>query len=177
MKTCLILFGALLIVSSCSNDNVTGSGLVFANHMETIHAWNENHPANIVKVDNAHSGKFVCKVNTDQPYSSTFYMKLGDVTSGSLKKLKVSCWVLNQEKGAIPYIVVDILDKDMKTIDYISKNCKDDFKTENSWYEVTNTIKIASPARSNPENFLKVYVTNTTPQPVLVDDLIVEFIE
>jgi len=177
MKSNILLISICILISACSKKNSTESSLVFANNMEGIHAWNENHPLNIIKTEKAHSGKFVCNVNSEFPYGSTFYMKLGDISSKKLKKLKVSCWLLSQDKAASPSLVFDILDKNKQSVEYLSKDCRGVIKSENAWFHISNEVNMEPSMRSNPENYLKVYVTNVVPQAVQVDDLIVEFSE
>lgn len=175
MKNSIKLISLLALITACSPDENVSSVLIFKNNMDGIHAWTEKHPANFIRTDIAYSGLYVCKVNNESPYSTTFYVKLGDINSKTLKKLKVSGWIQVPDMNAQATLVVDLLDQNKQSFDYIAKYCMKELKDTNKWVKITNEINLSTGNRNNPENFVKVYFTNNAQQPLLVDDMIVEF--
>jgi hypothetical protein len=173
LNVIVLLFVGLVI--SCSQKKSDSGIMHFENNIDEMYGWNENCRDRYLRTDKAYSGSFVNVIKKNAPYSSCFYMKMGDITAGHLKKVKAEGYALRENSGAIPVLVIDILDRNFKSIDYIVKDGKSIMKNNNQWYEIENEVPLDSKARNDPENFIKIYFANFSEGACWIDDINIRF--
>lgn len=175
MKRYLNILLIVTVISSCKENTESVNEVKFRNNIDEMLAWNEFHYGKIIKDDAAHSGIYVNSINSESPYSTTFYMRLGDISKKPLRKIKISGWIKSKNLNSSPTFVIDILDKDRKSIEYLAKDGRKEMQKSDTWFQVTNEIKLDNAKRGNPDNYIKVYFTNGSPESCLVDDLEIIF--
>ena len=162
------------IVSCKKVDNNSGI-LSYENNIDEMFAWNENNRSGYLQTAIAHSGVYVNVIEKNSPFSTCFYMKLGDIAPERLKSVKVSGWVLRKNPEVLPTLVIDILDKDRKSIEYAAKDARSVIRNNNQWYEVMNEMKLNNKIRNNPKNYIKVYFINYSDHECWIDDISIRF--
>jgi len=170
----ILLFFIGLLITCCGKKSGSGN-LHYENNIDEMYAWNENCRDRFLRTGKAYSGVFVNVINKKAPYSSCFYMKMGDITSGRLKKVKAKGYALRENSEAIPVLVIDVLDKNLKSIDYVVKDGKPILKNNNQWYEIVNEVNLDNTVRNDPENFIKIYFSNYSEKDCWIDDISIDF--
>jgi len=166
---------SLLTFSRCS-DHSSGNGeLVFVNNMDMLVAFNPSTPRNIVPYKNAHSGMFVCIVDSENVFSVNYEMKNRNISNEPLKRVKVGAWINMQQEGSDPNLAIDIRDSSGKTLDWIAVNSKDLSKKTMEWQWMELTVDLTVKKRNAPENSLRIYAFNQKGASCLVDDMEVRY--
>ena len=164
----------ILVLNSCS-DSKSNDGLTFTNDMETIFAWSDNAPKNILYFNNAHSGKYVCMIDSSNIFSTTFNMNAKAISSSPLKRVTIGAWFNSQQNGSEPNIAIDIRDKDGSTIDWIAQSGKDLIKSTGEWTWVEMSVDLTSKNRNALDNSYRVYAFNKNGSGCLVDDIEISY--
>ena len=172
----LVLATAISGLYGCSGSkSKSDDGLTFTNDMETILAWTDDTPANIVYFNNAHSGKYVNLIDSSHVFGSTFQMRNKDVSTTLLKKVTFGAWFNSQQNGSQPELVIDLHDKNGNSIEWISESVKDKIKTQGKWTWAEFSIDLVAKKRNDPENSLRIYAINKSGSVCLVDDMQVSY--
>ena len=179
MKRNLFLTAALTtslyFLPGCSGPD-SKSELSFVNDMETLFGWNTNSRlSNIVYYKGAHSGRYVCAMDSSNNFGPTFEMRLKEVDPGPLKRLKVGCWFNTQQEGSRPEIIVDIRDKDGNTKEWLTQPGKDIIKSTGEWTWVELQLDLSVKNRNLPDNIFRIYPLNTSGAVALADDIGIHF--
>jgi hypothetical protein len=169
-----ILSMALVGFSGCS-DLKSNDGLTFTNDMETVVGWSTNAPSNFVFFNNAHSGKYVCIIDSANIFGSTFEMKSKAIASAPMKRVTIGAWFNTQQNGSEPQIAIDIRDKDGNTIDWIAMPVKDVLKNTGDWTWAEMTVDLTPKNRNAVDNAFRVYAFNKSGAACLVDDMVIRF--
>jgi hypothetical protein len=162
----------LFCFCNCGYNNKT---LIFSNDMDMATTWKGYSSSNVIYVEKAHSGKYVCKLDVSNPFSPTFYSQIKKISSKPLKSLVISEWIFLKGGGSDPSLVADFRDKDEKTLEWLSEPAKDAVLERNIWVNVYLTIDLTKNKRNNPENYIRIYSLNNSKEEVLVDDLKISF--
>jgi hypothetical protein len=178
MNKTFTLMIALMVLSLSSCDRNKNSDLIFFNSMESSIGWNVNQVPNnypIIKFDNAFSGQYVCKLDSTNPFSITFYMKQKDICKKKLSLVRLSAWFMIIADNSEQNLVTEIRDSNEKVLEWIVKDAKDFEPEINNWRKVSITIDLTLNERNNPENYVRIYASNGKAFPVFVDDIKIEF--
>lgn len=176
MKKVLFLMAVMaagVFLTQCSSSE--HNELTFTNDMETIYAWSDNHPSNIVYFNNAHSGKYVCLIDSTNIFGVTFNMKNKQVDPSQLKKVTIGAWFNAQQKDSDPFLAIDIRDADGNSIDWISSSVKDNLKSTGEWTWSEMTIDLTPKNRNGLENTCRIYAFNKSGSTCLVDDMKISY--
>lgn len=173
----IALIAVSLLIFGCGNDSSkyqTGNMYYMATMDDQV-AWTESPRNNIISIEDAPSGKMVSSISSDSPYSSTFFMKNSAISAKPLSKVVYSAMVKVSGPDAEPLIVIDILDKDGKSLEWISKGIIDVEGSVNKWVKLTAELNLTENNRNLTENSLKIYVSNGKSRAALVDDIEIQF--
>src|SRR6218665_260867 len=72
--------------------------------------YSEKKVLNLIEHPNAHSGKFVYKLDRANPYSGTFYMNVSKIFPERPKKALLSAWVLSEKPNSNLNFILEIRD-------------------------------------------------------------------
>ncbi len=165
----------VLMTGGCSDDKTGDSEIVFLNNMEASYAWSEFPQRNLIYSPNAHSGRYVCIIDSANVFGITYTMKMANVDPSPLKRVKVGAWFNAQQDGSDPNLAIDIRDSLGNTIDWISQNSQDLSKRTGTWEWMEMSIDLTAKNRNAPGNSLRIYAFNKMPAPCLVDDFEVRY--
>jgi hypothetical protein len=178
MKTIFVNLVPLVIVLCCScNSEMKDSKLNFTNSIESSYAWTDHPQSNILWSNDAHSGNYVCKIDSLFPYSVTFNMKLSDVSKNPLQSVRISAWVNSSSLMSNPIIAVDIRDHSQNTLEWFTQQSSDFISEPNKWEKVSMDLNLSVQNRNLPDNYIRVYLYSSQKDYSLVDDIEVEFTE
>ena len=163
------------VISSCSNMGSGDNKLVFENNMEASYAWSDIPQRNLIYSPVAHSGKYVCIIDSANVFSITYNMKMRDVDPEPLKRVKVGAWFNAQQDGSDPNLAIDVRDSLGNTIDWISQNSKELSKRTGNWEWMEMSIDLTVKKRNASGNSLRIYAFNKMPAGCLVDDFQVAY--
>lgn len=174
MKTKLIV--AVLFTSclfGCS-EAPKQQGLYFYNDMETIKGW-----ANVwgLTDQNKNSGEYALKLDTVQPYSYGFKIKIKDISKKPVRKVKYSGYCLLTNTNAKGNLVFSISGVDKPNIFWLGLKIEDKVKEANKWGKISGEVDLSINQLNNPENTIDMYFWNTSKEIVFADDFELEFIE
>jgi hypothetical protein len=170
------LFALAALMLAC-NDNPVNTKLTYTNNLETEYAFYTKHAPNVIKVNDAHSGWFVSKIDAANAYSATFQMRVADISENPLKSVRFSAWVKMESNNTKPLLVVDIRDSAWNSLEWLPYNAFKEIDKLNKWIYVTSTVDLAEKNRNNPNNFLRMYVSNGEKDAAYVDDISITFYE
>jgi hypothetical protein len=174
-QTIYILAIITIFLSSCSQDeNYSAS---YSNDIDVSQAWLDSKIPSVEKSLTAHSGIYLCKIDSSKPYSATFNLKVEDISNKPFNKVKLSAWIKAGSQDAKPQFVIDIIDPNTKSsIEWINKPFSGiDLKIDNEWNLYEFELSLSEKNRLTKTNEYRIYVCNFSKTPVLVDDLKVDF--
>jgi hypothetical protein len=168
----LMVTGMSLLIYSCGSEEPR---MKYFNDIDNHVGWNENVQGNIIFDREARSGKYVCKIDNQSPYSVTFELQTMEITDNVLKRVNVSAWVKIDDANSEPLVVVDILDKDRNSREWIPQGLDDKQNSVGKWVKLSSQIDLTSNNRNQPQNSFRIYVSNGSASSALVDDIEVVF--
>ena len=166
-----LIFIALFAIVSCGDkkDKQDANSVKFSNDMENNLQWMNT---NTLVKDKAHSGDYVCKMDSTHEYSFGFYYKFEKMNTKLPKKAKVNLFAFAQSSCEKVQLAIEV-DSLGKTIFWTSKPIEKKLSTPNQWIEVAEEFDF--PQNILPSYDVKVYVWNPKKKNFLLDDLNVEF--
>ncbi|OIP02072.1 MAG: hypothetical protein AUJ97_06460 [Bacteroidetes bacterium CG2_30_32_10] len=167
----LIALATLLF--ACSSDEDKKNPLTITNDIDQMVGWVQ-HPT-IIKGD-AHSGKYMIKVDSILPYGLGLYLIAEDFPTKIAKSINASIWGKLTKLNDSISLVIDLSSKG-QSITYNSSNFNNYIKKTGEWEKVDVSINI--PKNLPLDATLKIYIwdpqkTNTT---AFGDDFEITFIE
>ena len=168
-----MLIAASLFLSACSK--VTPGGITYTNDIESAFAWTDCRNNSINYSPDAHSGIYVCKIDSTKPYSATFSMKVEDISKKQFKKLTFSSWILVADQHAEPCLILEIRDNTGKTVEWLPYKITGDKLHPRKWDRFETTFNLEENNRLQPSNVYRVYVSNGKADYALVDDIELSF--
>ena len=171
----IVLWLLAVVLTSCGGDK--NSRLRYFNSMETDYSWQDNPPESIRRSKDAHSGDFLCKIDSVTPYSPTFNMKLWEISDKSLRSVHIKAWVKMSTLLSDPQIAVDIHDSTGKSIEWMSKKVKDFVSEPDRWVEASFNLELDQKDRNRRSNTIRIYVSNGHPDVAFADDIEIKFKE
>ena len=166
---------SLIFLTDCSKTGTQDNGLVFLNNMEAVVGWTVAPAGNLIYDADAHSGKYVCLIDSSSVFGITYNMKLQDVDHSPLKRVKVGAWFKTLRDGADPNLAIDIRDSLGNSIDWFAQNSDNLLKKPGEWEWMEMSIDLTVKNRNAPSNTLRIYPFNKMPAPCLVDDIAVSY--
>lgn len=159
----------LLCLLGCTHRST--NELHFTQDYEKLKGWSL---ANCTK-EMAHSGVYAQKITDDNDYGKGFMIRLGDVSTHPLHKIKTSAWLHSPAADGQVFLVIDIFSgSENKSIAYTSGNDWSGLIKQNkTWTQCSNEMQI--PANVRPDDVLKIYVWNPKKQVYYIDDFDVSF--
>jgi hypothetical protein len=176
MKKQIILLLTVAFTWGC-NSGKNDSKLHFTNTIESSYAWTDHPATNMIWSNDAHSGNYVCKLDSSACCSATFNMKLSDISKKSLKSVHITAWINLSSISASADLILDVRDNSQKTLDYISTSAMDFISQPNQWVQVSLDANLDEKNRNKADNYFRVFVANSKPDYALVDDIELEFTE
>ena len=174
--TALVLWFVFIFAPAC-NPGRQDSKLYFSNSVESAFAWQDHSSQGITWSDQAHSGNYVCKMDSATPYSVTFNMKLSDISRKPLKSVRISAWVNMSSMVSDPVIAVDIRDSNFTSMEWISRPAKDFVAQPNHWEQIDFKVNLREKNRNRKSNYLRIYLSNAHRDYTLADDIEISFEE
>ncbi|MFA6923943.1 MAG: hypothetical protein WC223_06785 [Bacteroidales bacterium] len=172
MKNTNKLFFATIVLTcifySCGKSKQEAK---FSNDMEQEKYW--INLQTITKGD-AHSGKYICKMDSTKEYSFGFGSKIEDFTTKIPKKVKVNFFSYAKNSCEGTGLVIQIDSAAGKNIFWISGNISGKLSKMNEWVEINEIFNL--PAKLKPSNEIKIYVWNPKKKEFYIDDFNVEFL-
>ena len=164
----------ILFFNSCSN-RANNNNITYHTDMDDQIAWNMNPMSNIIAVSDAPSGRYVSEIKEGTPYSVTFSMRLNQIPVKLISRISAKAKVKISDVVSDPVLVIDIINKDGVSLEWIPVGISDKTNVINNWHELSSSLDMTSNNRNNPDNSIKVYVSNGFKQGALVDDIEVTF--
>jgi hypothetical protein len=165
------------VMIGCDNNRPVDSKLYFSNNFESAIGWVDNKSKNMIWKDGAFSGHVICQIDSVAPYTPTFNMQFKDISDKPIKSVKIDAQIMMSGNESNPTIVVDIRNQNFETIEWIPSGAKHSVNEMNKWVPVTVTVNLQEKDRNNPENFVRIYVSNVEPKIAFVDDIQITFEE
>lgn len=171
----LTILGIFAFLGACSSGPDVNSPLVFFNDLEKALMWNEtsNNAQTITRDADAHSGRFVTKVDSVSQFGFLFKGKLGDINNKPMKSATASMWVKVKNLNADAVVVLAI-DSAGKVLKWEGVEVKKFAKTPNEWVEIKNKIVIDDKL-NKPGYTFGFYLWNRSKEEVFGDDMFLEF--
>ena len=172
MRTLIITLAITSILASCSTKEVKPekSTIVFENNAE-IDEWA---PIQSIKqVPNAHSGKFVSVIDSVAPYGLGISKSFKEIGNQQTDSVLFNFWIFVKNINTDAKTICDIVDPTGKDIQWMGVPIKDKVKEANKWIEIKEVFKM--PANINKENYIKLFVMNTSKDEILIDDIRITF--
>jgi len=168
----LACFIIIVFISGCSGEPNRGA-LTFNNNIECI-LWEQS--ASSIKFDNAHSGNYVSKINSDNPYSTILNIRARDISDKPLKTVKVTAWFMLTSNTTEQSLVLDIRDStNLQSIEWLNVDAASFNIVLNKWAQAELIVNLARNNRNNIDNVYRIYAVNSKNEPVYVDDFEVSF--
>lgn len=166
----LFFIATVLICVLCGCGKSKQAGAKFSNDMEQEKYW--MNLQTIAKGD-AHSGKYVCQMDSTKEFSFGFDSKFEEFTTKIPKKVKVNFFgfAANSCEGVGLVIQVDSAGKN---IFWTSGNIAQKLGKTNKWVEINEVFNL--PPKIQPFHEIKVYVWNPKKKKFYLDDFSVEFL-
>lgn len=157
----LALIALATLLFACSSDEDKKNPLTITNDIDQMVGWIQ-HPS-IIKGD-AHSGKYMCKVDATLPYSIGLNLNLEDFPIRNPKSIDASVWGKITKINDSISLVIDLSSNGQSIIN-IGSNFNNFIKKIGEWEKVDVSINI--PKNLPSDAVLKVYIwnfqkTNTT---------------
>ena len=163
----------VVILAGCSGSSKQG-GLHYFNDFEGLKGWVSN--SYTLKEDKAHSGKFVSKIDEVYQYSEGVKLKLSEISSKPVKKVRISAWCKISDMMATGKFVVSVNTPEKAGVFWEAIHLEDNIDEVGTWTKISGEFNIAAWG-NKPDNTVVVYVWNTGKIPILVDDMDIEFVE
>lgn len=172
-KTLIMLTIGSLLLAGCGKKESKEEGVIFNNDFEATLGWIEN--VNGVVRGEAHSGNFLCKTDTLGPYGNTFTLELNKISDKPLKKVSASVWMLKSTDAAEGVLVIEISNKDKKSLAYISSLTKGVANSTHEWTNIEAFSDLTKKDLNNPSNKITVVFINTSKDRIDIDDVKIKF--
>ena len=173
LKSLLLCLFLIIHVTSCKKG--TNAIAEYTSNMETQLAWTDNPAPNIILNPNAHSGNYVCRLESANQYSPTFNMKVGAISKSNFTKVKVGIWMKAEEVNANPTLVVEIRDGNMQPLDWNGKSYSGPVLNTKDWEYYEYELDLKQKNWLDKNNFLRIYCHNKESHAIFCDDLTVSF--
>jgi hypothetical protein len=132
----------------------------------------------MIQFPDAHSGTHVCKLNKDNPFSSSMDIKVKDISRKPLKTARITAWFMITSNTSDQNLVLDIRDSTLQnSFEWINTDAANYLTDLNKWAKVEMTVDLTKKDRNNPNNVYRIYAANSKDEPVYVDDFEVSFEE
>jgi hypothetical protein len=174
LPAAILSCGLITLLTACG-DSASNNGLTFQNNIETSFAFSDNPRSNIIYFKNAHSGRYVCIIDSTNIFSVGFNMKVKDIDPDPLKKVTIGAWFNAQQAGSNAQLAIDIRDKNGNTVDWIAQPTGEYLTSTGDWNWVEMSIDLTVKNFNNPDNIYRIYAFNRTGSSVLVDDIKISF--
>jgi hypothetical protein len=147
----------------------------FNNNIETSY-WTTS--SNTIQVNNAHSGNYCCKLNKDSPFSTTFNIRVKDISEKPLQRAKISAWFMPTSDLVEQNLVLDIRDSTTeKSFEWINNDAANYLTELNKWGKIDLLVDLTINNRNDPNNVYRIYASNGKDEPIYVDDFEIVFEE
>ncbi len=174
VKNSLALFLFVSICAGCSNKNPSEpdpNPLRYFSDMEQFTGFVEGAP--VMLSTNAHSGKYVVKIDTANPYGIGFKRKLNEISLKKIMNVEVSAYI-NADAIPIGAALVCVVDNnDNVPIYYETFDLSKHISKAKEWTKVGATFYF--PDTLKPEQRLIVYCFNPTNTSLFLDDFELNF--
>lgn len=163
----ILLFSVITIIHSCSSSNKDNA---YINDIDNLSSW-FSHPT-IIK-GKAHSGLYMCKVDSINPYSIVYNRQLSEVALVGKKKIKFSAWCMSDTHIPKTAKLVLSIEEGKKSFLWKGPLLMPFMTDVNNWYEITGEADIPEglPSESN----LIFYLWSPDNETVFVDDFSLSF--
>ena len=168
---------ALVVLITACNSNSVNTKLTYTNNFETEYAFNSNHAVNVIRINDAHSGWFVSKIDATNAFSTTFQMQVSEISKNPLHYIRFSAWIKMEEENAKPLLVVDVRDSAWNSLEWLPYDAFKEVEKLNEWHRVTYQLDLTEKNRNNMSNFFRIYVSNGEKDAAYVDDISITFDE
>ncbi|MBL7927372.1 MAG: hypothetical protein JNK61_10765 [Bacteroidia bacterium] len=130
----------------------------------------------VIKTDDAHSGKFVTKMDTAFPFSLTLVKNFGQLTNKKAKAVEVQTWAKCAVANAPVFIVVSMEYPGNPTpVYYEFFDATTAMKDANTWTKLNATFYL--PKTIDPNISFKAFVWNKGQTIAYADDFALRFVE
>jgi hypothetical protein len=143
--------------------------------MDMVTAWNEHPLVTPTMAENAHSGNYVCQIDSGRVFGPSFYEQIKAITPKTVSKVTISGWFYLKGDQSTPEMALDIQDKNRQTLEFLSFPVRKIVADKGIWVNASSEIDLTDKSRNNPENYLKIYFLNKNSESVLIDDMEINF--
>ncbi len=142
----------------------------FYNNFDNDISWNQ--PQTLTK-EKSFSTPYSSKINKSAPYSSTFEYPFTKIPFDNRSQIKISCDVFQTEISDDAKLVVEISGAEDKF--WYGQSINVINPLINDWISIEHTINI--PEKYKNGALVKIFVMNTNPNPVYVDNMKINFLK
>lgn len=176
MRTCKILILVIVFgtIYSCSKKEEKFV-VKYTSDMDTQIGWTDNPLPHLIKSPNAHSGNYICRLDSVHPYSPTYNMHVSDISREKFSKLKLRTWIKAESIVAHPHLVLDIRNSNNETLEWLAKDFTGPVLNTKDWEMYEFEVDLTEKERLKESNIYRIYVSNGKADAVLCDDIEVIF--
>jgi hypothetical protein len=146
---------------------------LFSNNFDELNEW--GYSSDILVEGSAHSGKWMCELDSLRPYSITFRKKLNELSSKNFKTIRAEGWIKLSSINAKANLVVAIDSINGNAFKWNAISSESQISEQNKWTKVFGEFNF--PERMSPDFDLLVYVWNNGNKKIWVDDVSIQIIE
>lgn len=163
----------LSLLGACSSDEgaataTDSANLITFNDFESGGGW--VHDPSLIEQGRAHSGQYSIKVDKDHPFSLTYDMPLGKISSHKFKTIRVEAWAFMPSDKATGNIGIQVMTPTNEQVYGDGLRLPDVVKTYNKWVLVSKDFTL--PDNINSNQHLKVFLWRAdATDDVLLDDV------
>jgi len=147
----IIFIACISIMVSCNSGKKDYNNTTFTNDIDQMAGWT-THPS-IIRSDDAHSGKYMCKVDSITPYSFGFVLEAEYFPVKPTKAINVSVWG-KWMTGAV--LLVASLEYEGKCIAWTGTKFSNIVNASNEWANIK--AKILVPKDIPPKSVIKSFM-------------------
>ncbi len=166
-----LLLIALVLLAGCKGHNPSGN-LVYFTDVDNLAGWYET--PTIIKFK-AHSGEFVCKIDTINSFGLTFKKRMSEISGKAIFKVDVSAWVYVNDLGAKGGFVCSLDSMLGKGFVYLNERFDEKIDKAKRWTKVKSEFFF--PDSYDPDFIFAVYLWNTGKEDIFADDLEIRITE
>lgn len=162
------LVSMMIFLFGCGQKGINDK-LHFSNSFENYADWGFS--SNTIIKGDAHSGRYVCQLDSSNQYSILFKSTLGDITDKPLKKIKCSVWAYFPEFTSRGSLVISGDSAVNKSLFWNGTRAQDFITEPKQWTKIETTVDFPESFSLKKENVINVYLWNDGKGIVCFDDL------
>ena len=170
MKKILVAGISLLVLNSCTKQTISSDPLHYTCDLEMIADWTGQ--VTLIR-KKGHTGDYVSRMDTINPYSISFKKKLGEISEKPVLRAEVSGWLYCNDISASGAIVCAVDSLPGQPSVYMTEAFNDKIDKAKKWTRISSVFYF--PKTTSADFLFSAYFWNTGKQEIFLDDMEVRF--